>query len=170
MNSKSCSIPQSCSELEIDLKRLDRTLQAAHRSSIDIKDAYDFYVLALKEFNKENLSDSFLYCDRANYELTSAVNEAKINIRGSRFHSLRTISYFFQLYGLYAIVFAVLAILFFSMLIYQHPQAKSSMSLSGPLSSPAWGHQLRSSPEWQKTCAATAWPPGTRGSGIWPYP
>ncbi|MEI2760732.1 hypothetical protein [Methanothrix soehngenii] len=124
MNSKSCSIPQSCSELEIDLKRLDRTLQAAHRSSIDIKDAYDFYVLALKEFNKENLSDSFLYCDRANYELTSAVNEAKINIRGSRFHSLRTISYFFQLYGLYAIVFAVLAILFFSMLIYQHPQAK----------------------------------------------
>ncbi len=124
VNSKSCSIPQSCSELEIDLKRLDRTLQAAHRSSIDIKDAYDFYVLALKEFNKENLSDSFLYCDRANYELTSAVNEAKINIRGSRFHSLRTISYFFQLYGLYAIVFAVLAILFFSMLIYQYPEAE----------------------------------------------
>ena len=124
MNSKSCSIPQSCSELEVDLKRLDRMLQAAHRSSIDIKDGYDFYILALKEFNKENLSDSFLYCDRANYELTSAVNEAKVNIRGSRFHSLRTISYFFQLYGLYAIAFAALAVILFSLLIYQYPGAK----------------------------------------------
>ena len=61
VNSKSCSIPQSCSELEIDLKRLDRTLQAAHRSSIDIKDAYDFYVLALKEFNKENTQLGKIY-------------------------------------------------------------------------------------------------------------
>ena len=52
MNSKTCSIPESCSEVEVDLKRLDRMLQAAHRSSIDIKDSYDFYVLALKEFNK----------------------------------------------------------------------------------------------------------------------
>ncbi len=55
VNSKTCSIPESCSEVEVDLKRLDRMLQAAHRSSIDIKDSYDFYVLALKEFNKENL-------------------------------------------------------------------------------------------------------------------
>jgi len=99
-------------------------LQAAHRSSIDIKDGYDFYVLALKEFNKDNLSESFLYCDRAKYELTSAVNKAKINIRGSRFHSLRTISYFFQLYGLYAILFAALALILFALLIYEHPEAK----------------------------------------------
>jgi len=40
-------------------------LQAAHRSSIDIKDGYDFYILAFKEFNKENLTESFLYGDRA---------------------------------------------------------------------------------------------------------
>jgi hypothetical protein len=89
--------------MEFDLKRLDRMLQAAHRSSIDIKDSNDFYVLARKEFDKENLTESFLYCDRARYELTSAINEAKIKNRGSRFHSLRTLSYFFKLYGLYAV-------------------------------------------------------------------
>ena len=122
MNSKSCSIPQSCSELEVELKRLDRMLQAAHRSSIDIKDGYDFYILALKEFNRENLSDSFLYCNRARYELTCAINEAKIRIRSSRFHSSRTISYFFQLYGLYAIVFAVLAVILFSILVINYPE------------------------------------------------
>ncbi len=116
-NSKACSIPQSCSEVEVDLKRLDRMLQAAHRSSIDIKDSYDFYVLALKEFNKENHSDSYLYCDRARYELTSAINEAKIKIKGTRFHSLRTLSYFFKLYGLYAVIFASLAVFLFSFLI-----------------------------------------------------
>ena len=106
----------------MDLKRLDRMLQAAHRSSIDIKDSYDFYVLALKEFNKENIPDSFLYCDRAKYELTSAINEAKIKIKGSRFHSLRTISYFFKLYGLYAVIFAMLAVLFFSLLIQEYSE------------------------------------------------
>ncbi len=104
----------------MDLKRLDRMLQAAHRSSIDIKDSYDFYVLALKEFNKENLSDSYLYCDRAKYELTSAINDAKIKIKGTRFHSFRTISYFFKLYGLYAVIFAMLAVLFFSLLICKY--------------------------------------------------
>ena len=106
----------------MDLKRLDRMLQAAHRSSIDIKDSYDFYVLALREFNKENLSESFLYYDRAKYELTSAINEAKIKIKGSQFHSLRTISYFFKLYGLYAVIFAMLAVLFFSLLIYSYSE------------------------------------------------
>jgi hypothetical protein len=106
----------------VDLKRLDRMLQAAHRSSIDIKDSYDFYILALKEFNKENLSESFLYSDRAKYELTGAINEAKIKIKGSRFHSLRTISYFFKLYGLYAVIFAMLAVLFFSLLIYRYSE------------------------------------------------
>jgi len=116
-DSKACSIPQSCSEVEVDLKRLDHMLQAAHRSSIDIKDSYDFYVLALKEFNKENLSESFLYCDRARYELTTAINEAKFKVKGSRFHSLRTLSYFFKLYGLYAVIFASCAVILFSILI-----------------------------------------------------
>jgi hypothetical protein len=97
-------------------------LQAAHRSSIDIKDSYDFYVLALKEFNKENLPESFLYCDRSKYELTGAINEAKIKVRGSRFHSLRTVSYFFKLYGLYAVIYAMLAVLFFSLLIYKYSE------------------------------------------------
>jgi uncharacterized membrane protein len=104
----------------VDLKRLDRMLQAAHRSSIDVKESYDFYVLALKEFNKENLAEAFLDCDRARYELTSAINEAKIKIKGSRFHSMRTLSYFFKLYGLYAVIFATLSVAVFSALIYAY--------------------------------------------------
>lgn len=95
-------------------------LQAAHRSSIDVKESYDFYVLALKEFNKENLVEAFLDCDRARYELTSAINEAKIKIKGSRFHSTRTLSYFFKLYGLYAVIFATLSVAIFSALIYAY--------------------------------------------------
>ena len=102
----------------MDLKRLDRMLQAAHRSSIEIKDSYDFYVLALKEFNKGNLAEAFLDYDRSRYELTAAINEAKIKINGSRFHSMRTISYFFKLYGLYAVIFASLSVALFSALIY----------------------------------------------------
>jgi hypothetical protein len=116
-NFKACSIPQSCSEVDVDLKKLNRMLRAAHESSIDIKDGYDFYSLALKEFNKENLFEAFLYCDRSRYELTSAINEAKIKIKSSRFHSPRTISYFFKLYGLYAVIFASLAVFLFSFLI-----------------------------------------------------
>jgi hypothetical protein len=92
-------------------------LRAAHESSIDIKEGYDFYSLALKEFNKENLFEAFLYCDRSRYELTSAINEAKIKIKSSRFHSPRTISYFFKLYGLYAVIFAFLAVFLFIFLI-----------------------------------------------------
>ena len=122
MNSKACSIPESCSEVEADLKKMDRMLQAAHRSSIDIKDSYDFYVLALKEFNKENIVDSYIYYDRAKYDLTTAINEAKIKIKGTRIHSLRTLSYFFKLYGLYAIIFGTLSIFLFSYLIYRYNQ------------------------------------------------
>jgi len=122
VNSKACSIPESCAEVEADLKKLDRMLQAAHRSSIDIKNSYDFYVLALKEFNKENLADSYIYYDRAKYELTSAINEAKFKIKGSRFHSLRTLSYFFKLYGLYAIIFGTISTLFFGYLIYRYAE------------------------------------------------
>ena len=122
--SKDCSIPGSYSEVEVDLKRLDRMLQAAHRSSIEIKDSYDFYVLALKEFNKGNLAEAFLDYDRSRYELTAAINEAKIKIKGSRFHSMRTISYFFKLYGLYAVIFASLSVALFSALIYLYSGAE----------------------------------------------
>ncbi len=122
MNSKACSIPESCSEVEVSLKKLDHMLQAAHRSSIDVKNSYDFYVLALKEFNKENLADSYLYYDRAKYELTSAINEAKFKLKGSSFHSLRTLSYFFKLYGLYAVIFGTLSTLFFSYLIFRYAE------------------------------------------------
>ena len=108
----------------MDLKRLDRMLQAAHRSSIEIKDSYDFYVLALKEFNKGNLAEAFLDYDRSRYELTAAINEAKIKIKGSRFHSMRTISYFFKLYGLYAVIFASLSVALFSALIYLYSDAR----------------------------------------------
>jgi len=97
-------------------------LQAAHRSNIEIKESYDFYVLALKEFNKENLADSYLYYDRAKYELTSSINEAKFRIRGSRFHSLRTLSYFFKLYGIYAIIFGILSTFLFGYLIYRYSE------------------------------------------------
>ena len=97
-------------------------LQAAHRSNIEIKESYDFYVLALKEFNKENLADSYLYYDRAKYELTSSINEAKFRIRGSRFHSLRTLSYFFKLYGIYAIIFGILSTFLFGYLIYRYAE------------------------------------------------
>jgi hypothetical protein len=108
--------------VEGEIKRLDHMLQAAHRSNIDIKESYDFYILALKEFNKENIADSYLYYDRAKYELTSAINEAKFRIRGSRFHSLRTLSYFFKLYGIYAIIFGVLSTFLFSFLIYRYAE------------------------------------------------
>jgi uncharacterized membrane protein len=114
-------------QVEVDLKRLDRMLQAAHRSSIDIKDSYDFYVIALKEFNKENIAESCLYHDRARYELTIAINEAKIKINDSRFHSSRTLSYFVNLYGLYAMLFASLTLFLFSFLINSY----SDVSLMG---------------------------------------
>ncbi len=108
------------SDLERDLQRLNRMLQAAHRSTIDIKSSYDFYILALKELDKANLNDAYLYYDRSRYELTTAINDAKLDLRGIRLHSLRTISFFFKLYGLYALVFGMLAILFFSYLIYHY--------------------------------------------------
>ena len=109
---------EKAEQLQADLKRLNRMLQAAHRSSIDIKESYDFYILALKEFNKENIEESDIYYNRATYELTSAINAAKIKIKGAIFHSPRTLSYFVNLYGLYAVLFASFAIFFFSFLIY----------------------------------------------------
>ena len=108
------------SELERELYDLNRMLQAAHRSSIDIKNSYEFNILAIKEFNKDNLLDAFLYYDRSKYELTNAINEAKHNLRGFRIHSLRTISFFFKLYGLYAVVFGMLSCFVFGYLIYRY--------------------------------------------------
>jgi hypothetical protein len=110
----------SSSDLGKDIQRLNRMLQSAHRSSIDIKNSYDFYILAVKELNKDNLSDAYLYQDRSEYELTNAVNDAKLNLRGLRLHSLRTISFFFKLYGLYAVVFGMLSTLLFGLLIYSY--------------------------------------------------
>ena len=112
----------SSSDLGRDLQRLNRMLQAAHRSSIDIKNSYDFYVLAVKEMNKDNITDAYLYCDRSRYELTNAVNDAKVNLKGLRLHSLRTISFFFKLYGLYAVVFGMLSTLLFGLLIYRYSE------------------------------------------------
>lgn len=122
MDSKSDCHLASSSDLGKDLQRLNRMLQAAHRSSIDIKNSYDFYVLAVKELNKENLSDAYLYCDRSRYELTNTVNDAKMSLRGVRLHSLRTISFFFKLYGLYAVVFGMLSTLLFGLLIYRYSE------------------------------------------------
>jgi hypothetical protein len=110
----------SSSELVRDIQRLNRMLQAAHRSSIDIKNSYDFYILAVKELNKDNLSDAYLYCDRSKYELTNAINGAKLNLKGLRIHSLRTISFFFKLYGLYAVIFGIFSTLLFGLLIYRY--------------------------------------------------
>ena len=115
---------EKAEQLQADLKRLNRMLQAAHGSSIDIKESYDFYILALKEFNKENIEESDIYYDRAMYELTSAINAAKIKIKGAIFHSPRTLSYFVNLYGLYAVLFASLAIFFFSFLIYRYSDVR----------------------------------------------
>jgi hypothetical protein len=120
VKSKEDSILESPPDLERDLQRLNRMLQAAHRSSIDIKNSYDFYILALKELNKEEISEAYLYYDRARYELTSTINEAKIHVKGTRFHSLRTLSYFFKLYGLYAVIFGILSVFLFSYLIYRY--------------------------------------------------
>lgn len=122
MNSKGYPEQPPSADLSIDLHRLNHMLQAAHRSSIDIKNAYDFYTLAWKELNKENPTDAYLYYDRAKYELTSSINDAKISLQGLKFHSLRTLSYFFKLYGLYAMLFAVASTLLFSYLIYRYSE------------------------------------------------
>jgi len=122
VNSKGYPEQPSSADINMDLQRLNHMLQAAHRSSIDIKNAYDFYTLAWKEFNKENLTDAYLYCDRSKYELTSSINDAKLNLKGLRFHSLRTISYFFKLYGLYAVLFGMAATLLFGYLIYVYAE------------------------------------------------
>jgi hypothetical protein len=120
VNLKGYAEQPSSADISIDLRRLNHMLQAAHRSSIDIKNAYDFYTLAWKELNKDNLTDAYLYCDRSKYELTSSLNDAKVSLHGLKFHSPRTLSYFFKLYGLYAILFGIASTLLFSYLIYMY--------------------------------------------------
>jgi hypothetical protein len=122
VNSKDALELAATAELKRDLRRLNYMLQAAHRSSINIKNAYDFYTLAWKEFNKENLTDAFLYYDRSEYELTSSINDAKLDLGRMKLHSLKTISYFFKLYGLYAVLFGILSALLFSFLIYRYAE------------------------------------------------
>jgi hypothetical protein len=122
VNSKDAQELAATADLKRDLKRLNYMLQAAHRSSINIKNAYDFYTLAWKEFNKENLTDAFLYYDRSEYELTSSINDAKLDLGRMKLHSLKTISYFFKLYGLYAVLFGILSALLFSYLIYRYAE------------------------------------------------
>ena len=111
-------------DLGSELRRFRYMLQAAHRSSIDVKNSYDFYTLAFKEFYKDNESEAYLYYDRAKYELTNAINDAKLSLKGFRMHSLRTISYFFKLYGLYSIVFGILTAAIFTLLIYLYSDVR----------------------------------------------
>lgn len=120
VNSKDAMDLAAKEDLKKDLKRLSYMLRAAHRSSINIKNAYDFYTLSWKEFNKENMADAYLYYDRSEYELTSSINDAKLDLGRMKLHSLKTISYFFKLYGLYAVVFGMLSALLLSFLIYRY--------------------------------------------------
>ncbi len=124
MDSKSIYEPNDVKNLKRHLKRLNYMLKAAHRSSISIQDAYDFYILAWKELNKENLTDAFLYCNRSEYELTNSINDAKLYLFRMKLHSLKTISYFFKLYGLYAILFGILSLLLFAYLIYRYAETR----------------------------------------------
>jgi len=106
--------------LENNILRLSYRLRAAQSSSIDIKDSYDFYILALKELNKSNEQDAFLYSDRANYDLMNAINNAKWNLYGHKMHSARTISYYFKLCGFYSIIYSILCTTIFAYFIYSY--------------------------------------------------
>lgn len=111
-------------EMERDLEKLLMRIQAAHRSSIDVKKSYDLYSLAFKELVRGNEIDAFMQSDHATYELTDAVNVAKLNVQGLRIHSIKTLSFFFKLYGIYAMIFGALAILFFSLMIFHYSNFK----------------------------------------------
>jgi hypothetical protein len=108
-------------ELERNLAKLLIKIQAAHRSSIEVKRSYDLYTLAFKDLARGNELEAFMQYDHAAFELTDAINNAKYVIYGFRIHSSRTLSFFFKLYGLYAILYGVLASLIFASLIYYYP-------------------------------------------------
>jgi hypothetical protein len=120
-------------DLKKELCRLRLQLHAAHCSSINIRKSYDLYTIAFKDLVKENLTDAFLEHEHARYELTSAINEAKLDLWGMKVPSIRTISFFFRLYGLSAVIFGSLACLLFAFLIYRF---SSFAILDVPLWSP----------------------------------
>lgn len=108
-------------DLERNLQKLLIRIQAAHRSSIEVKKSYDLYTLAFKDLVRGNEIEAFMQYDHSAFELTSALNDAKHNIHGLRIHSSRTISFFFKLYGLYAVLYGVIASIVFASMIYYYP-------------------------------------------------
>jgi hypothetical protein len=124
MNQNALLQTNSIKNLENNIRRLSYNLRAAQSSSIDIKDSYDFYILALKELNKANEQDAFLYYDRANYDLINAINNAKWDINGHKIHSARTISYYFKLFGLYSFIYSILCTTIFAYFIYSYGYIK----------------------------------------------
>ena len=124
MNQNASSQSNSIKNLENNILRLSYKLRAAQSSSIDIKDSYDFYILALKELNKSTEQDAFLYYDRAIYDLINAINNAKIDIHGHKIHSARTISYYMKLCGLDSIIYSILCTTIFAYFIYSYGDLK----------------------------------------------
>jgi hypothetical protein len=106
--------------LEKNIHRLSYSLRAAQSSSIEIKDSYDFYTLALKELYKSNGQDAFFYYDRANYDLIEAINNAKWDINGHKINSFRTISFYIKLYGLGSIIYSILSTIIFAYFIHSY--------------------------------------------------
>jgi hypothetical protein len=105
-------------ELEGDLRRLKAKIEAAQCSSIDVKKSFDSFTLAIREMAKGNTLEAYLQYQHALYELTGSLNQSKLRVGPLRLHSGRNLSFFFRLYGLYALSFGVLSSLFFAMMIY----------------------------------------------------
>jgi hypothetical protein len=107
-------------ELEGDLKRLEAKIEAAHCSSMDVKKSFDSFTLAVRENAKGNDLEAYLQYQHALYELTSSLNQSKLKVGRLRLHSPRTLSFFFRLYGLYAVSFGVVSSVFFALMIYAY--------------------------------------------------
>jgi hypothetical protein len=107
-------------ELEGELKRLEAKIEAACCSSIDAKKSFDAFTLAVREMVKGNDLGAYLQCQNALYELTSSLNQSKLKVGSLRLHSPRNLSFFFRLYGLYAVSFGILSSLFFALMIYAY--------------------------------------------------
>jgi hypothetical protein len=110
--------------LMTNIHRLGYRLENACRSSINIKDSYDFYIIALKELNKSNEQEAFIYYERANYELINAINDHKWSVNGYKIHSPRTISYSFKNSGFGSIIYSVLCTMIFVYLTYYYGNIK----------------------------------------------
>jgi hypothetical protein len=107
-------------ELDGELKRLEAKIEAAHCSSIDARKSFDSFNLAVREMSKGNHLGAYLLCQNALYDLTISLNQSKLKVGSLLLHSPRTLSFFFRLYGLYAMSFGVLASLFFALMIYAY--------------------------------------------------